>query len=60
MRYFVFRKSVGYSHNMFWEIDTQFENMTKEELEKNYAALDDCIIIEGVLRHLVSKKVKLI
>lgn len=60
MKYFVFRKRMGYNHDLFWQYNVQFEDMTKEELEKNYIALEDCIIIEGIRKYIVPSKAKLI
>jgi hypothetical protein len=60
MKYFVFRKRIGYNHSMFWEYCKEFEGMTKEELEKNYAALEDCFIIEGITKYITPTKAELI
>ena len=60
MKHFVFRKRIGYDHDFFWEYNSQFEDMTKEELEKNHAALEDCMIIEGNRKYITTSEARLI
>jgi hypothetical protein len=60
MKYFVFRKRIGYNHDSFFEYDNQFEDMTKEELEKNHRALEDCLIIEGIRRYIIPTEAELV